>query len=105
VPPPVAGLLDLVRWKIRARNVGIEVINQIEHEIVLRPVPTPRINQARLLRQFGREIRFTPNTIRLNARHLPDWRAALNTALTEVEAAAAHALPALTAAGAGSRGS
>jgi transcription-repair coupling factor (superfamily II helicase) len=103
VPPPVTGLLDLVRWKIRARNVGIEVINQIEHEIVLRPVPTARINQSRLLRQFGREIRFTPNTVRLNARHLPDWRAALNTTLTEIEAAAAQTLPALAAAGAGSR--
>ncbi|MHB8644785.1 MAG: transcription-repair coupling factor [Thermomicrobiales bacterium] len=99
VPPPVVGLLDLVRWKIRARGVGIEVINQIEHEIVLRPVPTPRLNQARLLRQFGREIRFTPNTVRLNARHLPDWRAALSITLTEIEAAAAQALPALAAAG------
>ncbi len=94
LPEAVAGLLDLVRWKIRARGVGIEVINQIEHEIVLRPVPTGRLNQARLLRQFGREIRFTPNTVRLNARHLPDWRAALDTALTEIEAAA-HALPTL----------
>jgi len=97
VPPPVAGLLDLVRWKIRARNVGVEVINQIEHEIVLRPVPTARLNQSRLLRQFGREIRFTPNTIRLNARHLPDWRAALNTALTEIEAVAANVLPLVAA--------
>jgi len=104
-PPPVAGLLDLVRWKIRARGVGIEVINQIEHEIVLRPVPTARLNQARLLRQFGREIRFTPNTVRLNARHLPDWRVALDTALMEVEAAAVQGLPALEAAGMGSRGS
>jgi transcription-repair coupling factor (superfamily II helicase) len=97
-PAPVTGLLDLVRWKIRARSVGIEVINQIEHEIVLRPVPTARLNQGRLLRQFGREIRFTPNTVRLNARHLPNWRAALDTALTEIEAAAANALPLLEAA-------
>ena len=103
IPPPVAGLLDLVRWKIRARGVGIEVINQIEHEIVLRPVPTARLNQGLLLRQFGREIRFTPNTVRLNARHLPDWRAALNTTLTEIEAAASSALPALAAAAVGSR--
>ncbi len=105
VPQPVAGLLDLVRWKIRARGVGVEVINQIEHEIVLRPVPTVRLNQSRLLRQFGREIRFTPNTVRLNARHLPDWRAALDTTLTEIEATAASALPALEAAGMGSRAS
>ena len=101
----MAGLLDLVRWKIRARGVGIEVINQIEHEIVLRPVPTARINQSRLLRQFGREIRFTPNTVRLNARHLPDWRAALDTSLTEIEATAAQTLPALQTAGVGARAS
>jgi transcription-repair coupling factor (superfamily II helicase) len=99
LPDPVSGLLDLVRWKIRARGVGIEVINQIEHEIVLRPVPTARLNQGRLLRQFGREIRFTPNTVRLNARHLPDWRAALDKTLTEIEAAAANALPLLQTAG------
>ena len=98
MPPSVTGLLDLVRWKIRARGVGIEVINQIEHEIVLRPVPTGRINQARLLRQFGREIRFTPNTVRLNARHLPDWRAALDATFTEIEAAA-QAIPLLNIAG------
>jgi len=79
------------------------VINQIEHEIVLRPVPTARLNQSRLLRQFGREIRFTPNTVRLNARHLPDWRVALDTALLEIEAAAAQGLPALEAAGTGAQ--
>ena len=99
-PAPVTGLLDLVRWKVRARGVGIEAINQIEHEIVVRPVPTARLNQGRLLRRFGREVRFTPNTVRLNTRHLPDWRAALDATLTEIEAAAAQSVSALAAAGA-----
>ncbi len=95
VPEPVQGLLDLVRWKIRARDVGVETISQIEHEIVVRPVPTARLSQSRLLRRFGREIRFTPNTVRLNVRHIPDWRAALDAVLTEIESTAATFAPLL----------
>jgi len=95
VPEPVQGLLDLVRWKIRARAVGVESIVQAEHEIVLRPVPTNRLNKSRLLRRYGREISFTPNTVRLNVRHLPDWKAALDATLHEIEATAATLTPLL----------
>lgn len=100
-PPPetVRGLLDLVRWKIRARAIGVETISQIEHEIVVRPVPTARLSQSRLLRRFGREIRFTPNTVRLNVRHLPDWKAALDAVLTEIESVAVSLTPLMQTAG------
>jgi len=98
MPESVRGLLDLVRWKIRARSVGVENVTQIEHEIVVRPVPASRLNQSRLLRRYGREIRFTPNTVRINARHIGDWKRALDDVFDEIETAAASLAPLLNAA-------
>ncbi len=78
--------------------MGVENITQIEHEIVVRPVPASRLNQSRLLRRYGREIRFTPNTVRINARHIGDWKRALDDVFDEIETAAASFAPLLNAA-------
>jgi len=99
MPESVEGLLDLVRWKIRARGVGVENITEIEHEIVVRPVPASRLNQSRLLRRYGREIRFTPNTVRINTRHISEWKNALDAVLSEIEIAAASLVPLLNSVG------
>lgn len=88
LPRPAENLLAVVRVKNKALELGIESIGTIENELVIRPVPTSRLD-AVAIRRIGRgAVRTTPSTVRLDLARLgSDWLAALNEALGLVAAA------------------
>ena len=91
---PCKGCSTSCAGRFGARAVGVESIAQAEHEIVIRPVPTnPPEQIAPPQAGLGGRLVSRRTPVRLNARHLPDWKAALDAALTEIEATAATLAP------------
>lgn len=89
-PDEVEHLLALIRLRIRAVELGIDSIVERERLLVIRGIDTSEINQDRIAREIGPAVRFTPNSIRIQATELEiPWRQALDTILDELENAAA----------------
>ena len=93
LPAPARNLLEVLRIKSRALELGIDSIGPVEDELVVRPVPTAGLD-ARALGRVGRgAVRATPSTVRLNLRRLgDDWLAALFDVLRLIEEARERAL-------------
>jgi transcription-repair coupling factor (superfamily II helicase) len=88
LPTAASNLIAVVRVKNRAIDLGIDSIGTIEGELVVRPVPTARLD-ARAVQKIGRgAVRLTPSTVRLNLAKLGDgWLDALKQALGLIEEA------------------
>jgi transcription-repair coupling factor (superfamily II helicase) len=93
LPEPTQNLLQVLRIKSQAVELGIDSIGVVEGELVLRPAPT-RALDARALQRIGRgAVRLTPSTVRLDLRRLGDgWLEALMQALRLIEEAKERAL-------------
>lgn len=85
-PEEVEHLLALIRLRIRAVELGIDSIVERERVMVIRGIDTSVIDRDRILAKLGLAVKFTPNSIRIQALELTiPWRTALDTVLTELE--------------------
>lgn len=85
-PDEVEHLLALIRLRIRAVDLGIDSIVERERVLVIRGIDTKDIDQDRIMRELGSAVRFTPNSIRIQATELEiPWRIALDVVMTEME--------------------
>jgi transcription-repair coupling factor (superfamily II helicase) len=85
-PEEVEHLLALIRLRIRAVDLGIDSIVERERVLVVRGIDTKEIDQDRISRELGSAVRFTPNSIRIQATELEiPWRTALDVVMTEME--------------------
>lgn len=90
IPDEVEHLLALIRLRIRAVELGIDSIVERERLLVIRGIDTKNINQQKISRVLGSAVRFTPNSVRIQATELTiPWREALDTVLSELEKSAA----------------
>lgn len=90
IPDEVEHLLALIRLRIRAVELGIDSIVERERLLVIRGIDTKNINQHKISRVLGAAVRFTPNSVRIQATELTiPWREALDTVLSELEKSAA----------------
>ena len=85
-PDEVEHLLALIRLRIRAVDLGIDSIVERERVLVVRGIDTKTIDQAKIERKLGSAVKFTPNSIRIQATELDiPWRTALDAVITELE--------------------
>ncbi len=92
-PEEVEHLFALIRLRIRSASLGIDSVVEHEREIVVRPVPTSRLDRRRLERELGGAIRITPNSLRIRLLELTmPWQRALDILLDAVEESAARSL-------------
>ncbi|MCO5217849.1 MAG: transcription-repair coupling factor [Thermomicrobiales bacterium] len=85
-PEEVEHLLALIRLRIRAVELGIDSIVERERVLVIRGIDTRAIDQKRIERELGRAVKFTPNSIRIQATGLTmAWRTALDLVISELE--------------------
>ena len=85
-PDEVEHLFALIRLRIRAMELGIDSIVERERLLVIRGIDTSGVNTQRISRELGSAVRFTPNSIRIQATELQiPWRQALDTVLSELE--------------------
>lgn len=85
-PEEVEHLLALIRYRIRAVALGLDSIVERERVLVMRPVDTKHIDQDAITKTLGQAVRFTPNSIRVQATDLTvPWRDALDLVMSELE--------------------
>lgn len=85
-PDEVEHLLALIRLRIRAVDLGIDSIVERERVLVVRGIDTKTIDQTKIERKLGSAVKFTPNSIRIQATELDiPWRTALDAVITELE--------------------
>ncbi|HET8629672.1 MAG TPA: transcription-repair coupling factor [Thermomicrobiales bacterium] len=90
-PDEVRALGYLASIKLRAVALGLEAVTYRDGTLLLRPVPTARLDQAALRRAFGGALTIGPTSLRLATTGLKvSWEDALDTLLGAIEAAKAR---------------
>lgn len=86
IPGEVEQIFDLVRLRMRARDLGITALVERDGVVYIRPVVGARLDQASLRQELGAGVHVTPNQVRLRLDDISaDRMTAIETVLEALE--------------------
>ena len=87
LPEPVRNLAYVISLRLAAQRAGVQQVQSLDHEVVVKFERLPRLDVSGLARVVGVPLRAGSNQLRLPRGHGQDWMVQLQTLVESLPAA------------------